>query len=123
MSGTQKNIYAGGNTARGFFHFYDSLLEEIGRVFVLKNAPRSLTASLIKQLGDEALQAGHDLEWIHCAAHNEYLDGIIIRDMKLGIFDALAFQKVDLSNLAIQIETLDLKLLKEDELSAPKTAR
>lgn len=115
MSGTEKNIYAGGNTARGFYHFYDSLLTEMDRISILSNSPRSLTASLIKELGSLALYEGHDVEWIHCASHNEYMDGILIRDLKLGILDHAGLRKVDLTELGPKLEIVNFDMLPTEE--------
>ncbi|WP_077622728.1 PRK06851 family protein [Sediminibacillus massiliensis] len=90
MRGKAINFYAGGNTAKGFYSLFDSSLEGLESVFLLKGGPGTGKSTMIKKLGDEWQEKGYDVELIHCASDNDSLDGLIIPALKFGIFDGTA---------------------------------
>jgi len=90
MKQTVRNIFAVGNTARGSWSLYDSVLQDLDRVFLLAGAPGSGKSALVKSIGDELLHQGYDVEWIHCPLHPETVDGVIFPQLRTGIVDASA---------------------------------
>jgi Cdc6-like AAA superfamily ATPase len=84
------NYYAGGNTARGFYSLYESNLEGLSRLFILKGGPGTGKSSLMKRLGKEWNERGYDIEYLHCSSDNESIDGMIIRSLGVGIVDGTA---------------------------------
>lgn len=84
------NYYAGGNTARGFYSFYESNLEGLARLFILKGGPGTGKSSLMKKLGKEWKEKGYDIEYLHCSSDNDSIDGMIIRSLGVGIVDGTA---------------------------------
>lgn len=81
------NYYAGGNTAKGFVHFFESNFQDLERLFILKGGPGTGKSSMIKSIGNEWREKGYDLEWIHCSSDAESLDAVIISELKVGIVD------------------------------------
>ncbi|MED3624977.1 PRK06851 family protein [Neobacillus thermocopriae] len=90
MAGKVKNYFAGGNTARGFHSLYDSNLQGLERLFILKGGPGTGKSSLMKKIGYEWLEKGYDVEFLHCSSDNQSIDGVIIRALKVGVVDGTA---------------------------------
>ncbi|MED3561047.1 PRK06851 family protein [Bacillus xiapuensis] len=90
MVGKVKNYFAGGNTARGFHSLYDSNLKGLDRLFILKGGPGTGKSSLMKKIGNEWLEKGCNVEFLHCSSDNNSIDGVIIPALKVGIVDGTA---------------------------------
>ncbi|MBU8914911.1 PRK06851 family protein [Bacillus sp. FJAT-29953] len=90
MAGKVKNYFAGGNTARGFHNLYDSNLQGLDRLFILKGGPGTGKSSLMKKIGKEWVEKGYDIELLHCSSDNNSIDGVIIPALKVGIVDGTA---------------------------------
>ncbi|MEC1521974.1 PRK06851 family protein [Neobacillus niacini] len=90
MAGKIKNYYAGGNTARGFHNLYDSNLQGLERIFILKGGPGTGKSSLMKNIGNEWKEKGYAIEFLHCSSDNNSIDGVIIPALKVGIVDGTA---------------------------------
>jgi hypothetical protein len=90
VAGKIRNYYAGGNTARGFHNLYPSNLEGLDRLFILKGGPGTGKSSMMKKIGEEWLGKGFDIELLHCSSDNNSIDGLIIRELGVGIVDGTA---------------------------------
>ncbi|MDT8861611.1 PRK06851 family protein [Alkalihalobacillus sp. MEB130] len=90
MRGTIQNYYAGGNTAKGFYSLYDSALEGLDRLFILKGGPGTGKSSLMKAVGQKMVSKGIDIEYLHCSSDNESIDGVILPKYRVGIVDGTA---------------------------------
>lgn len=87
---TVLNYYAGGNTARGFYSLYESNLQGLSCLFILKGGPGTGKSSLMKKLGQEWNGKGYDIEYLHCSSDNDSIDGLIIPALRVGIVDGTA---------------------------------
>jgi Cdc6-like AAA superfamily ATPase len=81
------NYYAGGNTAKGFVHFFESNFHGLERLFILKGGPGTGKSSIIKMIGHMWKEKGYDVERIHCSSDVNSLDAVIIPQLKVGIVD------------------------------------
>lgn len=90
MAGKILNYYAGGNTARGFHSLYDSNLQGLDRVYILKGGPGTGKSSLMKKIGHEWAEKGLDIEFLHCSSDTSSIDGVLISALKVGIVDGTA---------------------------------
>ncbi|MCM3664537.1 PRK06851 family protein [Mesobacillus subterraneus] len=90
MSGKILNYFAGGNTARGFYSLYDSNLQGLSRLFILKGGPGTGKSSLMKKIGNVWLEKGYDIEFLHCSSDNKSIDGVLIPKLNAGIVDGTA---------------------------------
>lgn len=81
------NYYAGGNTAKGFVHFFDSNFQDLDRLFILKGGPGTGKSTLMKRIGIKWQEQGYGVEWIHCSADYGSVDAIIIPSIRAGIVD------------------------------------
>lgn len=90
MSGKQKHYFACGNTAKGFQNFFESNLDDLQKVYILKGGPGTGKSTLMKKIGKKYLKKGYDVEFIHCSSDPDSLDGVIIRSLSFGIVDGTA---------------------------------
>jgi hypothetical protein len=90
VAGKVKNYFAGGNTARGFYSLFDSNLQGLDRLYILKGGPGNGKSTLMKKVSDEWAKKGYDIELLHCSSDPDSLDGVIIRGLGVGIVDGTA---------------------------------
>ncbi|KIL49641.1 PRK06851 family protein [Jeotgalibacillus soli] len=90
MSGKIRHYFAGGNTAKGFHHFFDSNVSSLQRLWIMKGGPGTGKSTIMKQVGHAWLERGYDIEWIHCSSDPDSLDGVIIPSLGVGIVDGTA---------------------------------
>jgi Cdc6-like AAA superfamily ATPase len=90
VAGKIKNYFAGGNTAYGFHSFYDSNLQGLERLYILKGGPGTGKSSLMKKIGNEWVEKGFNIEFLHCSSDNNSIDGVIIPALKVGLVDGTA---------------------------------
>lgn len=90
MRGKIRNFYAEGNTARGSYHLYESVLQGLDRLYIIKGGPGTGKSSLMKAVGKEINSRGYDIEWIHCPSDNNSIDGLLIPELKIGLVDGTA---------------------------------
>lgn len=95
MAGKIKKYFASGNTARGFYSLYESNLQGLDRLFILKGGPGTGKSSLIQKVGDDWNKNGYDVEFIHSSSNHESLDGVLIPALKVGIVDGTAPQIIE----------------------------
>ncbi|XZF75789.1 PRK06851 family protein [Bacillus sp. AL-1R] len=90
MRGRILNYYAGGNTAKGFYNLYDSALEDLDKLFILKGGPGTGKSTLMKTIGELIVNKGIDIEYLHCSSDTNSVDGLIIPKFQIGIVDGTA---------------------------------
>lgn len=90
MAGIIRNYFAGGNTAHGFHSLFDSNLEGLDRLFILKGGPGTGKSSLMKKIGNDLAKKGHDIEFLYCSSDSNSVDGVIVPKLKVGIVDGTA---------------------------------
>lgn len=97
--GNIREMFPGGNTAYGFYSFYDYIIgPEANRIFIIKGGPGVGKSTLMRQIGDEMLQRGYDVEFHHCSSDNDSLDGVVIPAIKIALIDGTAPHVVDPKN-------------------------
>ncbi|GAE28393.1 ATPase [Halalkalibacter wakoensis JCM 9140] len=90
MNGKVQRYFAGGNTAKGFFSFYEDVLNDLDRLFILKGGPGTGKSSLMKAVGEKMVQKGLDIEYLYCSSDPDSVDGVIVPAYKVGIVDGTA---------------------------------
>jgi len=97
QQGGIKHVFPGGNTAEGFFSYYSHILgqEEAERIIVIKGGPGVGKSTFMKKIGNEMLQRGYNVEFMHCSSDNNSLDGVVIPDLKVAFIDGTAPHIVD----------------------------
>ncbi len=126
MRGKIRNYYAGGNTAKGFYNLYDSALEDLNKLYILKGGPGTGKSTLIKSIGEFIINKGINIEYLHCSSDTNSVDGIIIPKFQIGIVDGTAPHIIEPKapgvieeyvNLGVAWESKKLSVQKEAILS------
>ncbi len=98
--GKIRHMFPGGNTSQGFFSYYDYILsqEEATRIICIKGGPGVGKSTFMKKIGEEMLDRGYDVEYMHCSSDNNSLDGVVIPAIKVALLDGTAPHVVDPKN-------------------------
>lgn len=93
----EKHIFAGNNTAAGFYSCFNYLFnpEELDRIYILKGGPGVGKSSFMKKFAAKMLEKNQPVEYIHCSSDNNSLDGIIIPGLKTAFVDGTAPHTID----------------------------
>lgn len=84
------HYFSGGNTASGFVSYYDYIFRELDRLYIIKGAPGTGKSKLMRDIANEADNRSYKVEYYHCSSDPDSLDGIIIRDISVGVLDGTA---------------------------------
>lgn len=97
--GKLKKVFPGGNTSKGFFSFYDYIIEpDATRIFVIKGGPGVGKSSFMKKIGETMLEMGYDVELHCCSSDNGSIDGLVIPAIHVAMLDGTAPHVVDPRN-------------------------
>lgn len=97
MKGQIRNIYPGGNTPRGFYSYYNYIMEqrEAKKIFCLKGGPGTGKSTLMKNIGRYFSDKGENVDFFWCSSDPDSLDGILLRNRFVSIIDGTAPHIVD----------------------------
>jgi len=88
--GNVKQYFPGGNTCLGFYSLWDSNINDLTKLIILKGGPGTGKSTLLAKIAQELLNDGWDTEMLWCSSDPKSLDGVIFRDLGLGIVDGTA---------------------------------
>ncbi|MDF2547200.1 MAG: ATPase [Anaerosolibacter sp.] len=89
--GSIKKVFPGGNTAKGFFSYYDNIIgTDATRLFIIKGGPGVGKSSFMKKIAQEMIDKGYDVEFHQCSSDNGSVDGIVIPALKIAMIDGTA---------------------------------
>jgi hypothetical protein len=95
VRGSVLHYFAEGNTARGSISLYDSSLQDVSKLYILKGGPGNGKSTLIRSIGDMMVHEGFDIWQLRCARDHASFDGVIVPGLKLGIVDGTAPHAVE----------------------------
>ncbi len=99
MAGKIRKFFPGGNTSKGFYSFYNNIIEyDATRIFIIKGGPGVGKSSFMRYIGNEMLKKGYDLEFHCCSSDNNSLDGIVIPSLKIALIDGTSPHIVEPKN-------------------------
>ncbi|MBC7335438.1 MAG: hypothetical protein H5U01_04085 [Clostridia bacterium] len=94
--GRVRKVFPGGNTAYGFYSFYDQVIDpEARRIFILKGGPGVGKSTFLRILGEDLLARGYDVEFLCCSSDNGSLDGVLIPALGVALMDGTAPHVID----------------------------
>jgi ABC-type lipoprotein export system ATPase subunit len=90
MASSERHVFPGGNTSKGFYSLYRYMLsqDEARRIICIKGGPGTGKSSLMKNVGKLYKENGYDIEYHHCSSDPNSLDGVVIKALKVAIFDS-----------------------------------
>lgn len=90
MAATVKCYFACANSSHGFYNFFESNLQNLERLYILKGGPGTGKSTLMKKIGTNFKDLGYDIEFIYCSSDPNSLDAVLIPALKVGIVDGTA---------------------------------
>lgn len=85
---TQVHRFFGSLLPRGNINFIDELTEGFEKRIFIKGRPGTGKSTFLKKVCDRATKQGYSTEVYHCSFDVKSLDMIIVRDLKLAVFDS-----------------------------------
>jgi hypothetical protein len=109
VKGKVRKMFPGGNTAYGFFSYYDYIIApDAARIFIIKGGPGVGKSSFMRKIGEDMISLGYDLELMCCSSDNGSLDGMVVPSMRVALIDGTAPHVVDPKNPGVVDEIIHL---------------
>ena len=97
--GRIRKVFPGGNTSRGFYSFYDHIIEQdAARIFIIKGGPGVGKSTFMRKIAEAMLEKGFDCEYHCCGSDNGSLDGVVFPAIRVALLDGTAPHIVDPRN-------------------------
>lgn len=92
-----RHYFPGNNTSRGFFSYYGYILsqKEANRMICIKGGPGTGKSTFLKKIGEAMEQKGENIDYLHCSADENSLDGILLPDKKIAFIDGTSPHVID----------------------------
>lgn len=115
--GKTRHMFAGGNTAEGFFSYYDHILpqEKAERLIILKGGPGVGKSTFMKKIASHMIKESFDVEYMHCSSDPDSLDGVVFPQKNTAIVDGTAPHIVDPKNPGAVDEIINLGEFWDDD--------
>lgn len=97
MKNTVYEYFPGSNTPKGFYSYYDYIMEknESKRVIILKGGPGTGKSTFMKRVAKYFDKKGYETQMLHCSSDPDSLDGVCIRECGFLILDGTSPHVVD----------------------------
>jgi predicted ABC-type ATPase len=104
----EKHLFLGCMTHQGFFSYYDKVIDayDLKKLYILKGGSGVGKSTFMKKFG--AAFTGENIDYLHCSADKDSLDGIILPDKRIGIIDGTAPHIIDVKYPGVIDETVNL---------------
>src|SRR5690606_41701168 len=95
-----RRFFPGGNTGEGFFSYYEDLWQPLGvpemhRIWMIKGGPGVGKSTFVARIAQEVSQRGFAVEYHHCSADPDSLDGVVFPQLGVAMLDATAPHVLD----------------------------
>ena len=93
----ERHYFPGNNTPQGFFSYYGNILgqREARRIYCIKGGPGTGKSTLIRKIGETFAAMGEDVDFLHCSADENSLDGIVLHGKKVAVIDGTSPHMTD----------------------------
>jgi len=85
-----KEYFPSANSYLGFYSLWDSNINDLEKLIILKGGPGTGKSTLLSNLAQDLLEQGYTLEKLRCSSDADSLDGIVCRELSLGVIDGTA---------------------------------
>lgn len=92
-----RHYFPGNNTPKGFYSYYNYILgqREANRIICLKGGPGTGKSTFLKYIGRQLETAGVSIDYLHCSADENSLDGILLPDKRVAMIDGTSPHVID----------------------------
>lgn len=84
-----KHVFPGSNTPSGFHSYYDNIIsqESANKIFIIKGGPGTGKSTFMRKVAKHFADQKLEVEYHHCSADTNSLDGIVIVPARVAIID------------------------------------
>ena len=84
-----KHVFPGSNTPSGFHSYYDNIIsqESANKIFIIKGGPGTGKSTFMRKIANHFADQKVEIEYHHCSADANSLDGIVIVPARVAIID------------------------------------
>lgn len=92
-----RHYFPGNNTPKGFFSYYSYILgqREANKIICIKGGPGTGKSTFLKRVGTILEHQGVDIDYLHCSADANSLDGILLPEKKIAFIDGTSPHIID----------------------------
>ncbi len=92
-----RHYFPGNNTPLGFFSYYGYILgqREANKIICIKGGPGTGKSTFMRKIGQHFAEKGQSVDFLHCSADENSLDGIVLRDKRVAIIDGTSPHMTD----------------------------
>lgn len=85
----ERHYFPGNNTPLGFFSYYRFILgqREANKIICIKGGPGSGKSTFMKRVAEHFANLGDSIDYLHCSADENSLDGVLIKDRNIALID------------------------------------
>ncbi|MBS4030181.1 MAG: hypothetical protein KGZ63_01975 [Clostridiales bacterium] len=94
--GRTRQFFAGSNTAYGFYSLFHYIPGQVDRrLVIIKGGPGTGKSTLMKGIGNRAMEQGFDIEQFYCSSDSNSLDGVAVPSLGFAVVDGTAPHVID----------------------------
>ncbi len=86
----ETSFFLGACTPSGFVSHYDSLLQELNHLTIIKGGSGCGKSTFMRAIAKAAIARGHDVSYILCSSDPDSLDAVIVPSLSVGYVDGTA---------------------------------
>lgn len=93
----ERHFFPGNNSPQGFFSYYRYILgqREASRIICIKGGPGTGKSTFIRKICRYFAEKGENIDYLHCSADENSLDGAILKNRRIAIIDGTAPHAID----------------------------
>ena len=93
--GKKSCYFATANTSSGFVSFFDGVIKDSERVYIIKGGPGSGKSTFMKRIGEDLLSVGMSVDFIYSPEDKYSIEGIYVKDIKVAIINGTYPHTID----------------------------
>ncbi len=92
----ERHYFPGNNTPQGFFSYYKHILgqREANKIICIKGGPGTGKSTFMKRIAEDFI-GKDDIDFLHCSADEDSLDGIVLKNRKIALIDGTSPHVMD----------------------------
>ncbi len=93
----ERHYFPGNNTPLGFFSYYKHILgqREANKIICMKGGPGTGKSTFMKRIGEAFADLDEDIDYLHCSADENSLDGVVLRKRRIAVIDGTSPHTTD----------------------------
>ena len=93
----ERHYFPGNNTPLGFYSYYKHILgqREANKIICIKGGPGTGKSTFMKKFANSFSKKGEDIDYLHCSADENSIDGVVLKNKKVAIIDGTSPHIID----------------------------